>query len=316
MSAGSFLLVYSVSIAVFAPSLLTRLTHHGNAPRLGVAAWTTAIVSVLASWLAGTALLAVELAHAVPASGESVVGSCLLWLRGLIGDGLTVAAQIGLLVSATAAAVVGGWRLVRGLTIARRRTHAHARDTRLVARRVAGVDALVLDAGERAAYCVPGRPNVIVVTSSALGALDPHELAAVLAHERAHLNGRHPQLLAVLRVLAETLPRVALFTAGATEVARLLEMCADDAATRIHGRGTLLAGLIALAGSGPAPAEGMGAASVAVLDRAGRLAAPLPTRRARARVQLALAGIVVAALVVVPGLMAATGAMWCPPMVL
>ncbi|WP_262982594.1 M56 family metallopeptidase [Rhodococcus sp. MTM3W5.2] len=187
----------------------------------------------------------------------------------------------------------------------------------MVARRVDGVDALVLDAGERAAYCVPGRPHVIVVTSSALDALASHELDAILAHERAHLDGHHPQLLAVLRVLAGVLPRVALFTTGAAEVSRLLEMCADDAATRIHGRGALLAGLIALAGSGPIPAQGMGATSVAVLDRAGRLAAPAPgPDRVRARAQLALASVAVATLVLVPGLTAVTGVMWCPPMAL
>ncbi|MFC7447306.1 M56 family metallopeptidase [Rhodococcus daqingensis] len=314
MGVGAFLLLYSVLIAVFAPSLLTRLTHRGNAPRLGVAAWTTAIASVLASWVAGAALLAVELVHAMPTSGGSVVGSCLRLLRGLVGDGVTVAVQICLFVSATAAAVVVGWRLVRGLGTARRRTHAHARDARVVGRRVPGIDALVLDAGERAAYCVPGRPNVIIVTSSALDALGANELDAVLAHERAHLNGHHPQLLAVLRVLAETLPRVALFRVGAAQVSRLLEMCADDAATRIHGRSALLAGLIALAGSGPAPAEGMGATSVAVLDRAGRLAAPLPAPdRVRARARLAVASVALAS---VPALMAVVGVMWCPPVVL
>ncbi|SEK25173.1 M56 family metallopeptidase [Rhodococcus maanshanensis] len=314
MGMGAFLLLYSVLIAVFAPSLLIRLTHRGNAPRLGVAAWTTAIAGALASWITGAALLAVELSHAIPASGAGVVGSCLRWLRELAGDGVAVGVQIGLLASASAAAAVVGWRLVRGLITTRRRTHAHARDARLVARRVRGVDALVLDAGERAAYCVPGRPSVIIVTSSALEALGAHELDAVLAHERAHLNGHHPQLVAVLRVLAETLPRVALFSAGAAEVSRLLEMCADDAATRIHGRSALLAGLIALAGSGPAPAEGMGATSVAVLDRAGRLAASLPAPdRGRARARLAAASVLLA---LVPALMAGAGAMWCPPVVL
>ena len=41
-----------------------------------------------------------------------------------------------------------------------------------------------------AAYCVPGRPATIVLTSGALAVLDPAQLTAVLAHERAHLAGR------------------------------------------------------------------------------------------------------------------------------
>ena len=46
---------------------------------------------------------------------------------------------------------------------------------------------------EPAAYCVSGRPPAIVVTTAALGALDDRQLDAVVAHERAHLAGHHPQ---------------------------------------------------------------------------------------------------------------------------
>src|SRR5260370_1178978 len=105
-----------------------------------------------------------------------------------------------------------------------RRRVPHARMARLVGRRVLGRDAVVLDAPERVAYCVAGRPHTIVVTSAALAALDERHLDAVLAHERAHLVGRHHLLLALTRSLAAILPTVALFRTGAAEVARLLEM--------------------------------------------------------------------------------------------
>jgi Zn-dependent protease with chaperone function len=49
-------------------------------------------------------------------------------------------------------------------------------------------------------YCVPGRLPTIVVTTGALAVLEPEQLAAVLAHERAHLAGRHHLLLAVTGV--------------------------------------------------------------------------------------------------------------------
>lgn len=285
MSVGLCLLICAVAVAVIAPPCLAALTHRGNAPRLGVAAWLTTIASMSVSGLVGVIALGVEFGPLALA-----------------------------LVAATVTVVVSG--PARGLLRARRRTHAHARDARLVARRVAGVDALVLDARERSAYCVAGRPSAVVVTSAALAALTGSELDAVLAHERAHLDGRHPQLLAVVRVLAESFPRVTLFTTGAAEVARLLEMCADDVATRAHGPRALLGGLLVLSGVVPAPAGGLSAGAVDVLDRAGRLATPVGRgSRARARVQLCVATTVVLALALVPAVTAVSGAMWCPPMV-
>jgi Zn-dependent protease with chaperone function len=109
------------------------------------------------------------------------------------------------------------------------------------------VETVVLDAAEPAAYCVAGRPRAIVITRGALASLDDQQLAAVLAHERAHMTGHHAQLVAVLRGLAATFPSVGLFGEAAQQVSRLLEMCADDTAARQHGPAPLLAGLLTLA---------------------------------------------------------------------
>ncbi|QHE74239.1 Peptidase M48, Ste24p precursor (plasmid) [Rhodococcus sp. WAY2] len=122
-----------------------------------------------------------------------------------------------------------------GLARLRTRTHGHANRARLIGRRVRGIDAVVIDNPERAAYCAAGRPHAVVITTAALAALDDRQVQAVLAHERAHLAGHHAQILAVLRVLAASMPGITLFTAGAVEVGRLLEMCADDSAARVHG---------------------------------------------------------------------------------
>lgn len=79
-------------------------------------------------------------------------------------------------------------------------------------------------------------------------------------------------MVTALRGLGVVFPRLTLMTAGAAEVSRLLEMCADDAAVRRYGHRALLTGLMALAGA--APAGALGAADVAVLSRAERLALP------------------------------------------
>ncbi|MBY6413313.1 M56 family metallopeptidase [Rhodococcus sp. BP-252] len=318
MSVATCLLLYSFVVAVLAPPLLVRLTHHGVAPRLGVTAWMAALGSVVLSWVAAGAVVAAELVLTGTQPGRALLGSCFATLRDVVSGRAGIAVQAGIVVLAVLAIlavslVVG--RLCRRLLRMRSSTHGHARMTRLVGRRVAGVDAVVLDVPERAAYCVAGRPNAIVVTSAALDALDRRQLDAVLAHERAHLTGRHLPLLALLRGLAASLPRMALFTLAETEVARLLEMCADDCAARTHGSRTVLTGLIALSGGAPLPAGAVGATSIAVLDRAQRLAAPSrPTERARTRALLTTATALIATGPLVTGLLAASGVMLCGPM--
>jgi Peptidase family M48 len=158
-------------------------------------------------------------------------------------------------------------------------------------------DAVVLDAAQPVAYCLPGRPATIVVSSGALALLDTAQLNAVLAHERAHLAGRHHLLTALTRGLAVTFPGVPLFTRGPAEVARLAEMRADDAAVRHSGRGTLVAALLAM-GTGtavPAAALGtaaLGATGLATTARVQRLLEP-PRRSCLARYGAALASVMV-----------------------
>ncbi len=142
----------------------------------------------------------------------------------------------------------------------------------MVGRPTAQRDVFIVDTDERTAYCVAGAPPAIVVTTGAIAALGGDELQAVLAHERAHLDEHHLKIVTALRGLAMVFPRVRLMTRAATDVGRLLEMCADDAAVRRHGQRSLLAGLMALAGT--TPAQALGAADVALLNRA---RAPCPS---------------------------------------
>lgn len=122
-------------------------------------------------------------------------------------------------------------------------------------------------------YCVDGEVPTVVVTTAALEGLDEAQLDAVLAHEHAHIAGRHHDLLVMLRAMAAGLPRLPLFSAAAEAVSDLLEMCADDTAARQHGPHPLLTGISALIGMPSVPA--LGAAHTAVLIRAGRLANPV-----------------------------------------
>ena len=160
-------------------------------------------------------------------------------------------------------------RAVRGL---RDRSHDHAYAARLVGVPTERPDVFLLDAERPAAYCVVGRPNAIVVTTAAVQRLTESQLNAVLAHEDAHIAGRHHQVLMFLRALAATLPRLPLFPRGAAAVGELLEMCADDTAARRHGGRALVAGMLELAG--PVRPVGLAVGATAIAVRAIRLLAP------------------------------------------
>lgn len=320
MSTAICLLAYSFAVAVLGPRLLTRLTGAGVAPRLGVAAWLAAIGSVLAAWALALAFLVGEVVRDWNQPGRAVLSACVAVLRETVLGRYGGFVQAGLLILAacavTAGAVLAG-RLGRSLLRARASTRQHAWAARLVGQRLAGCEAVVLDAPQRVAYCVPGRPNTIVVTSAAIGALTERHLDAVLCHERAHLAGRHHVILALARGLASILPGFELFTIGAAEVARLLEMCADDAAARTHGPATVLGALLALSGTtGPIPSGALGATSVGVLARARRLANPAqPGQRIQAQLVLALLAALLAVGPLLTVLLTATGSALCGLMI-
>jgi beta-lactamase regulating signal transducer with metallopeptidase domain len=274
VSVAACLLLFSFVVLAVGPPVLRRLTHTGDSPRLGVAAWMTAIASVLVSWAAATMFTLADLVHHWNHPG-SVLAHCLATLRGLAAGNAGTALQLGLLVLVglgAAAVTISAARFVRMLMRMRNQTHGHAAAVHLVGRRQTGLDAVIIDAPEPAAYCIAGRQHAVVITSAALATLTKPQLEAILAHERAHLDGRHPEIVAVVRSLAKTFPGLRLMTEGAHHISRLLEMCADDAAAREHGRQPILDGILALTGATPVPSGAMGAAGVAVLARAERLA--------------------------------------------
>ncbi|WP_235688627.1 M48 family metalloprotease [Mycolicibacterium phocaicum] len=176
--------------------------------RLGAAAWLTAIISVLASWVAAAAITIVELVRHWGHLDRLIV-SCLMWLcRAASGavDSTAQAVVIGALAAAGAGAAIAAVRVVRAAGLLRHRAREHARDVRLVGRATADADVVVIDAPQPAAYCVTGRPGAIVFTSAALAALDDRQRAAVLAHERAHLAGHHLTVMVGMRALARVFP--------------------------------------------------------------------------------------------------------------
>lgn len=299
MTLAALLVLYTLAVGVLGPPVLGRLSRGGVAPRLALAAWGGAISAVLLAWVLATALI-VRAGLLADRDMQAVMSDCIHTMKLMvIGEHGPIPQAAALAVAAMSVLAVGMLiaRLAMALGRARIRTHRHCRLARLMADPSPGPEgSVVLDADERAVYCVAGKPPAIVITRGALDVLDEAQLAAVLAHERAHLSGRHHLAVAASRAVASALPWMRLFRTGASAIAHLVEMRADDVAARRHPGPTLVAALLALSDIGPLPRPALAANGVGVVDRVERLLTPQdPVRTAPLRI--ALAALTVAVLV-------------------
>jgi Zn-dependent protease with chaperone function len=106
------------------------------------------------------------------------------------------------------------------------------------------------------AFAVPGRPGYVVVTTGMRALLTDRQFDALLAHEQAHLSGRHHRLARLAGLAAAAHP--ALWWV-ARHVDYLIERAADEAAAaEVGSRRTVAhaigAAALATAGTGPATA--------------------------------------------------------------
>jgi hypothetical protein len=137
--------------------------------------------------------------------------------------------------------------------------------------------ALVVDYPTAAAYCLPGLRSQIVISVGTLELLGRRELAALLAHERAHLRERHDLVLLPFSALRRAFPRSATCTGAQRSVALLVEMLADDRALRDRPARELVSALVRFgtAGACQAPAGALAAAEGEVAARVARLVQPV-----------------------------------------
>jgi len=261
---------YAVAAGLLGPAALRR-GWAVRAPRLAMVLW----LALPVSWVVAVALAVLAAAAPLPLSwpGSRPGGRPALLAAHAMPGGAAVAAA-GLVL----AAVVGlraGACVASGLARGRRERREHAAFLTAAGRPDRALGAVILDEDAPAAYCLPCGRHRIVVSTGALTALGPAQLAAVLAHEHAHLRGRHHVTLTVAAALSRAFPRVPLLAQAGAEVAVLAEMAADDAAARRHDPGDLAAALVILARNG-ARARALTASGPAAVTRIQRLLAPLP----------------------------------------
>ncbi|KUH85476.1 MULTISPECIES: M56 family metallopeptidase [unclassified Mycobacterium] len=296
MNAVTFLLIYAVALSWLAPAVLTSPIATSVHPRLSLTGWLVAVGTALFAWVAALAILVVGSAHSV------ITNTALTFCVETLGitsavelpSSLATILVVALLALTAMVAIHTARRVIISLRNTRRCNREHADAVRIVGRPTAHNGVVVITADQPTAYCVSGSGrNAIVVTTAALELLDAAGLAAVLAHERAHLRGRHHHIIATLNALSAALTRLPLMRAAARSVPALLEMRADDAATRQYGRAPLMASLLTLSTRHSVPAGALAASGTAVVDRLLRLSQP--ARQPRWRPQALLMALVVGA---------------------
>lgn len=279
MNAVTFLMLYAVTLSWLAPNVLTVAAAPTVHPRLAVAGWLTAVGTAICAWLGAMAILAVGAGHALVTSTALTFCVDTLGITDAIHQPTSVATAftVALLILTIVVAAHTARRVVGAMLSTQRSNQRHAEAVHMVGRPTQHRGVLSIEADKAAVYCVSGGgTRAIVTTTAALRLLDHDGLNAVLAHERAHLRGRHHLIVGTLSALAAALPRFPLMRTAAQSVPPLLEMCADDAAIREHGRTPLVTSLVLLSTGHRLPQGSLSAAGSAVVERVLRLTQPMP----------------------------------------
>jgi Zn-dependent protease with chaperone function len=176
------------------------------------------------------------------------------------------------------AALALAFGLARVVRVTRARW-ATRRELRVLCRSCAPGELAVVPVSEPHAFAVPGRPGRVLVTQGLLALLDGKERRVVLAHERAHLAGRHHGLRATAEVCAAINP---LLVPVREAVAFLVERGADEYAATVSGSREVTARALAkaaLAESGDPRQSALGFVACEVTARVAALHAGPPRPR-------------------------------------
>ncbi|MFI6106440.1 M56 family metallopeptidase [Streptomyces sp. NPDC051310] len=303
------LLTLGVLTALTAPRLLARADWAEREPVVALWVWQCVVASVLISFglsmtLSAAAAWQAVRGHVFAPAPQAVVEAYALAAHGPWSAVLAVLLACGGLWSAAMLT-----REVRRARARRRRRRAELLvRAPLLPGEEPGKEPLVLLEGPRPeAWWLPGTAPQLVVTTAALDRLKGRQLDAVLAHEQGHARARHDWLLHCSAALATGFPQVPVFAAFRDEMHRLVELAADDVASRRFGRLTIALALVELNedrgvfGPSPAPDAQLPQRVNRLLTAAPRLTAG---RRLRLTATAALVPVVPLMVAFVPALMA------------
>ncbi|MBO0811010.1 MAG: M56 family metallopeptidase [Microlunatus sp.] len=251
-----------------------------RAPRPAVALWQAGSVSALLSVVGAGLALSLGLFHDREASVAEIIVYSMILIFTLIVVGRLIWSLV----------------IVARTTGARRSRHRQAVDLLDQVGRRSGLPGppglRVMSEPMPVAYCLPAvRHSRVVLSDGALRTLSSDEVAAVLAHEEAHVRARHDLVLDTFTALHRAFPIAVRSDVPLKEARLLVELLADDAARRRTGAIPLARALVAMAAA-PVPRFAMGV-SYATVVRVSRLADDVrPHRMLSAGIYLLAAGLI------------------------
>ncbi|MGH3948825.1 MAG: M56 family metallopeptidase [Pseudonocardiaceae bacterium] len=296
MTTALALLVGALVAGWLVPRQLSRADLRRLDPAPVIVSWLLSIAGFLLAGAVGVALLLIP-DHGTPGGLAAAMHQCwiavqhgslprLEELGGVLGLGLLISGLVRF--------------TVVGVIEFRQRLHARREQVavlRLAARTDEHAPSTLWLAHDRPlAFSIAGRPGVVVATDGLRRCLSADGVAAVLAHEQAHLRGRHHLLVAIVEVLGKTLPFVPLFRQAPGAMRELVELAADVEAVRRHGNAAVRSALLGVTGTG-APHGALAMARDAVSVRLEHLRlCGRPPRRVGRTLSCGFAGIGAAAL--------------------
>ncbi|MFI9583401.1 M56 family metallopeptidase [Streptomyces sp. NPDC052236] len=303
------LLLLGALAAVVAPRLVSRAEWPEREPVVALWVWQCVVAAVLLCFALSMTFSAASAwqfvrGHVFAPAPHSVVDAYALGATGPWSAALAVVLACGGLW--TAAMLTREIHRAQALR-KRRRKQLLVRSPLLPGEKAGSEPLVVLEGKRPEAWWLPGTAPQLIVTTAALRRLKGSQLDAVLAHEQGHARARHHWLLHCSDALANGFPQVPVFAAFRNEMHRLIELAADDVASRRFGGRTIALALVELNEDrgvfGPCPTP-----DAELPRRVDRLLAPVERltagRRLRLTAAAALVPVVPLLVAFVPGLRA------------
>lgn len=290
MTVPLVLLVLGALTAATAPRLLSRADWPDREPVLALWVWQCVVAAVLLCCVLSMALCASAASAAVRWHLFALAPRAVVDAYALSAYGPWAGAVAAVLACGGAWSAAMLTRVVRRARARRRQRRCEllSRAPMLPGEAVGSAfdrPLVVLEDERPDAWWLAGAQPQLVITTAALRRLKGRQLDALLAHEQGHARARHDWLLHCAYALAEGFPQVPVFAGFRHQVHRLVELAADDAASRRFGRLTTALALVGLNEDrgvfGPCPTP-----TAQLPGRVDRLLAPSPrfTRAHRMRV--------------------------------
>lgn len=240
------LAVLAAALAWPVPALLGRARWPGRDPLVALVCWQAIGLA------GGLSIIGALLVHGLAPWGHSLPEAWWSWVRAeAAGDPVRGDHWVAMTLAAVLALELVGVLALSWYRTARARRR-HRQLLELVVAPGSAPDTRLLEHPAPVAFCIPGARPLLVLSSGMVAELDEAELAAVVAHERAHLREHHHFYLLPFVAWEAALPVLPAAGRAHAAVRELVEMRADDVALRdLDGadpRRTLAQAIVAAAG--------------------------------------------------------------------